>query len=464
LTLLLCALALLAPQEAAANRKSLSEAERTGLPALQIYQVREGKMVQRLIRPDRAASEGRLEIEGYVSLIVAVGRPDLSIRVDGAPMKPVRSDASGQVSLGYYGTIDPKQVLARGMPPSKGRTSETPAVGSESPSVYTFFPAVPADTISRKQDFAIEIASRKGLLARLRIRHQATPEPRNVLSGGSCRFGFVGTAPAPGTPAGISGKRLRAVSEGVDFIETAFETDLVESVRVIGYDEIHNAVTFPDRTDIWFYRRALAEEPVDELKVIAAHEALHILVDALDLTESSALRHLFADLKGFSDFSAERFHVLARGVTPAAARLDKGEDGFFFDFISERNFLEEMKGGHPEENLDEFCTSFLHTLLYPQRLAALLGPGRQDASGSRAYSSSERRRALDYYHHMLESLIQWTADQAGGSEAGYAEAAQRLFRDRLALVEAAGAAAGHVRTAMHEDRRLRQKRMHQPVE
>jgi hypothetical protein len=31
-----------------------------------------------------------------------------------------------------------------------------------------------------------------------------------------------------------------------------------------------------------------------------------------------------------------------------------------------------MNGGHSRDNLDEFCASFLHTLMYIDRLAPLL--------------------------------------------------------------------------------------------
>ena len=54
---------------------------------------------------------------------------------------------------------------------------------------------------------------------------------------------------------------------------------------------------------------------------------------------------------------------------PSNERKERNYVLHFFSFINERNFLQGMKGGHSHQNPDEFCTSFLHSLMFVEGLS-----------------------------------------------------------------------------------------------
>jgi hypothetical protein len=96
----------------------------------------------------------------------------------------------------------------------------------------------------------------------------------------------------------------------------------VKAIRIIDYDFAHNAYTCNNENTIWLYSKLLWQEPVGELRVIAAHETMHILSDQLGLSASSRMRELFAELMGFGLFSLERFYVVSSGANPPAKTTD----------------------------------------------------------------------------------------------------------------------------------------------
>jgi hypothetical protein len=101
---------------------------------------------------------------------------------------------------------------------------------------------------------------------------------------------------------------------------------------------------------------------------MAEHETLHIFIDRQGYARQIALRGLFSDLHGFQPLSLERFSIVSLGKLPPGVILSTGKTSPLFAFINERNFIPGMSGGHAGDNLDEFCASFLHALLYIDQL------------------------------------------------------------------------------------------------
>ncbi len=413
------------------------------LLALKIYRVENGKMGTRVFDGDSLKQSGSLSISGYVSGIVAVGKPGLDIRVDGKSMSPVRQEANGEFSLGYYGTINPAQLVKSNpignsdlLVTESAVLTQNSRSRSDCPEVYSFFPSVPGDTVCSKSNFRVEISTGDAAY-RLGISHSGGIDTQACASEGVCGFRYIGLQKTDLDHAlADSDDRLQAISDGVAAVESAFHTDLVKTVHVIAYDDIRNAVTCLNQNDIWFYINTFKDEPVNELAVIAEHEALHILVDKLNLTANSDVRKMFADLKGFNDFSIERFQIVSRGHTPSKVRLDKGEDGFFFEFISERNFLNGMKGGHPQENLDEFCASFLHTLMYPDRFEAnLTHPLPASGGASMIPDIQERENIISRYIGLLKIVRSLLVTDTAISGTDFQTVSDRFFLQHLNMLE-----------------------------
>ena len=187
-------------------------------------------------------------------------------------------------------------------------------------------------------------------------------------------------------------ERFSAIAKGIGAVESSFSSSLVDLVTIIDAGDRHDAVTSCDRRRIWFYNSAFAREPMEELTAIAEHESLHILVEQLRLADRLEIRELFADMKGYDDLSHERLELVTFGRTPARAGENRDEHALFFAFISEKNFLKGMKGGHPHTDPDEFCTSFLHSLMYIERFRdALSQLLKSPDSQHRSLSVEEKR-------------------------------------------------------------------------
>ena len=380
------------------------------LLGLQIYQVRDGKMEQQWFDADYLKDRRSLSFSGYVSGIVAVGRSGLSVQVNGRPMSEMRPDKNGQVSLGYYGVLEPDRRIQTPLADNEqadtaGSGTRTPAYpsGDSAAKVYGLFPPVPADTISEGARITLNVSSGPSASEKLHIFHSGSVAPDVPGFEGICDFRLTGIGKQAIRHARPDAEaRFRAICNGIAAVESAFHTDLVRTVHVLAYDDFGNAVTFPNHRDVWFYVNTFMQESVAELAVIARHEALHILVDRLELTANRDLRELFADLKGYGALSAERFQLVSRGRMVSGADRNSKKESAFFEFIKESNFFPGMKGGHPEDNLDEFSVSLLHTLMYPDLLEIHLN--HMSDSWNEIGPDTARQEIIQTYTRVLKIL------------------------------------------------------------
>jgi len=78
----------------------------------------------------------------------------------------------------------------------------------------------------------------------------------------------------------------------------------------------------------------------------------------------------------------------------------------YIDFINEKNFLAGSKGGHSQDNLDEFCTSMLHSLMFPELIRTNLhSPLEIDNTRPSLYlSNEEKMEILVFYRKMIKSF------------------------------------------------------------
>lgn len=205
--------------------------------------------------------------------------------------------------------------------------------------------------------------------------------------------------------------RLAAIAEGVSRVESAFGTDLVSRVNILDVEGIHNAVTSRRDGEISFYIDAFIQEPIDELRVIAEHESLHRLVWKLDLSGTTELRKIFSELKGYDLFSNERFMLLTTGAVSEGS-AQGGAESLLFDFIDERNFIPGMKGGHSSENIEEFCTSFMHSLMYIENLKDnLLKPILFHNKHSQWLSDAEKALIVEAYGKTMNIIFHSQSSQ-----------------------------------------------------
>jgi hypothetical protein len=292
---------------------------------------------------------------------------------------------------------------------------------------YSFFPTILADSVSERNDFSITIASKDQAL-NLFIR-QSGHKTICTLGGdreyndGAIAFRYLGSRPSylsevcPDFQA-----RIEAIRQGIELVNTSFDVELIKAVNIIDYEPMYDALTCDEKNEMWLYIETFLSEPVAELKTIGSHEALHKYVNLQGFTHDSGVRKLFADLKGYR-----------QGIGSTTDRRRSSANRLFFSFIDEKNFLRGMSGGHSEDDLDEFCTSLLHSLLYSDRLQQNLDqPLKIGEASDRSYllTDAERSRMAQLYVTAIQALIR--ADRRSTTSV----TAQSFLEERLRQAQA----------------------------
>jgi hypothetical protein len=374
-----------------------------------LHVVKDGKIKKLAFEPQELADMPSITIDGYVNGIVLLSKNLLSVSVNGKPMSPIRMNADGYYKLKYYGNISRQDFWSTFLPAEKKSESSEKIQGC-----YSIFPKVPGDALSHAPKFQITL-NQKHTSHHLTIHQDAVAklDLRAVLPVGSDapEFYYLGSnfKQFDYTSKAFR-KRVDALLAGIKNIERITDGKLVKTVHIIDYELAHNAYTCNNENTIWLYSKLLWQEPVQELRVIAEHETMHILSDQLGLSVNSRMRELFAELMGFGLFSLERFYVVSSGANPPLKPMKPiSNSSKLFDFVNEVNFIRGMNGGHSQDNLDEFCASFLHTLMYIDRLAPLLSMPIKSRSGSLIQlSTAEQANLFNEYNRVLETIVSET--------------------------------------------------------
>jgi len=265
---------------------------------------------------------------------------------------------------------------------------------------YTFFPKIRGDALCAGDGFDIQIqteAARRDLTVRHQGARLLSPDrqPADSLDAPPV-FRLLGQSPERFRARGRDfAERLAAVTDGIGYVQKRFGARLVEHVDILAVGAGDNALTLRGRRQIWFYAETFWGESIPELRVMAEHEALHLAVDEVGLTGRTAIRAFFAELSGYDLLSLERFTLVASGRLTARANRPTSAASPLLAFIDERNYFPGMTGGHAADNLDEFCTSLLHTLLYADHLETNLQ--RRVSARERTRISQDLARTLDLF-------------------------------------------------------------------
>jgi len=181
---------------------------------------------------------------------------------------------------------------------------------------------------------------------------------------------------------------LANINKAVKNVEVTFQINLIDEVHFIdhGMDNAQATVRY-----IVLYTGAL-NNPDKTVVESTEHEVLHLLVFWMDLTQDKGLRNWFADLNGYT--GTDRARIVNHGFIPFADFEDDYQNKVFFDFINESSFIG-RGGGHSNGNVFEFYTSFVHSLMYVDRLEANLSK----------LTPEQRTIVIDLYHTTLKKII-----------------------------------------------------------
>ncbi len=403
-----CVLAILFPFVSTAQtipfRRPHIQARQTGLlldtvSAIHVFHVLDGESLRTVIPKDRLHTDS-VTVDGYISGLVVFCENEITVQAEGRRFSRLTKNPDGGFSAKYFGRLEPGAVPPRVsdhtyFEPSKAGLSEEPD-DEILQAGYSLFPKVTGDALSPRQILRLALETedeRREIAIHQRGFEKSALKMKNPDA--RPRAVYIGTRLArlrseiPDFEA-----RWAAIQKGISGVEQRLGRPLISDVVLLDYAAIHNAISCENSDDIWFYIETFREEPVPELETIAAHEAIHKYVDQRRLTRSDALRKWFSDLKGHDLFSMERFLLLTQGMLPADAEASDDENRLFFAFIDERNFLEDRKGGHSRDNLDEFCTSFIHSALHIHRLEGNLNRRILPQDDTRHQWTGSEKKAL----------------------------------------------------------------------
>jgi hypothetical protein len=392
-------------------------------PTVFFYHVRNGQITKTVFSLSDLFESPTVELEGYVAGMLVLCEDEMDILVGGVPVRKVVAEADDPGrTADYFGRLDPKGFWNADIANAGAlyglKSSECQKTTVEK---YALFTGTALDTVNPGNQFKV-VFLRGDSSFELAVHHSGYQVLPSLDSSAGQKtagtvFRYLGNRAAAIVTSADFGMRVAAIDEGIALVERTFGSKLVHSVNLIDCESVENAITRNGRNDIWFFIDTFRNESVAELKAIATHEALHLLVDRYRFTQAHRVRELYAELKGYDEFSSEWFLLFTRGAVVQEANLS-ARDHRLFAFVNEKNFLG-RKGGHSQDNLDEFCTSFLHSLLFISRIDRNLNlpliPHTYPGDGR--LSGYERSEILEYYHRSIRIFQNVVSRQEAGGPA-----------------------------------------------
>lgn len=205
-------------------------------------------------------------------------------------------------------------------------------------------------------------------------------------------------------------EKKRKIAEGIYNVERIVNMDLFSRCNVIDYNVV-NAFAEGRKRTITFLRSYLMDpETAEHIGSTAEHETLHILTNGIIAYKGKLISTLYADLKDYH--GKEREGIIQDGTTPLEEWVDEARhypDKVFMYFINEKNYFfgGKTEGGHAQENIWEFSTSFFHTLMYieklPENLKNEIFVDEQNVPDNKvALTETDKRTILDDYIKTIE--------------------------------------------------------------
>lgn len=369
-----------------------------------LYVIRQGRTHREAIYPEMLSKMKHLTVDGYVHGIVLLSTEPLKVKAASEPLQNMPTTAAGYYSPKYYDAFSQSEVCS-----TRLKTSEEKKSGAKILGRYSRFAMVPGGALTPEREFRLAISKKEieySLTIRQQPRVKLALDELELCTSGRTEIYYLGSPTDQCTAESTEfKKRINAFLAGIAAVEQTVGRPIVEQLHIIDFQEIRNAFTYKGKKEIYLYTSIFWNEPVEELRVIAEHEVMHILSEQLGLPESSPMRALFADLLELKIFSQERFQLMATGHLPTCTESESDSNPIF-NFINEVNFIRGMQGGHSKDNIDEFCASFLHTMVYIDRLEGLLRQPVVTSDGSTtALTSGARFQLLKDYRKVLQTLL-----------------------------------------------------------
>jgi len=211
-------------------------------------------------------------------------------------------------------------------------------------------------------------------------------------------------------------KKIRVIYDAIINVGRLFGDDSISKVVIKGVN--HKYASVVNGELIFFSLGCFKLLNAQTIKGVTEHELIHTITTRNGFNNSVRLRNIFADIKEYDE--GERYDVIKKGGYPFYKYYD-GETAFF-EFINESNFLAAGDGGHSYKNIFEFNTSFIHSLVYIERMEENLNNGEYsfkkdevdkkdghlNASDhiKRKLTHAEKIRILTHYITIITAMIE----------------------------------------------------------
>lgn len=361
------------------------------IDALQICEIVDGRKRETVISDEKLTGSSSVELKGHIAGITLI-----------CPTADVRLELSDDRFV-----TEQRVVIVRNSPAGgSGEKGSLPGISSGGAHRLTIAPKIIGDCISSREVLTLALVSRDNRVtvdlrqSTYKRVYEAPPIP--TAGGHGLVFSYLG-GDAEAFHKKSAVERFSALTEGIRRVERLFGAPLVDGVNIIDLKGQNNALSIKGHEEIWVYGDTFWGYRPAELRSMATHETMHIFVDRGGYAADPAIRELYADLMGIAPGSVARHTLMATGQPPRGYCAPDRPRNLFWGFINEKHFIDGMSGGHADDNVDEFCTSFLHSLLFVDGLAENLSKPihLSGEAGPRVMSRQEREELLSRYIQAL---------------------------------------------------------------
>lgn len=315
---------------------------------------------------DQLLDDSPIEIDGFINQITVDSNEELSIQINGRPLKEVDSKVTGVSKYtGWH------------------QNDYTPLVDTENIQV-----AIDAPELDRpiklkiKQDLFQKIETVTLPYSQNEQIKQAI-DTTHVTLLGSNKKELLDKIPD-------LQNRLEAIAEGAQAVEGVFNTNIVDTLGVIESDKMNAFVTHHEKnkdsngeklkkSTLFYFRGLLKNLSEKELNLTARHEALHHFTD----------RSGYTFLKEFK-------------------KLEKSTDEKIFQFVKEASFFNASHSlGHPDDGTHELVTSFVNSLINIEKIQENFQ--ETDPIGwageTKRYPKETQKKVINWYQEATRILL-----------------------------------------------------------
>ncbi|MEK7523836.1 MAG: hypothetical protein AAB588_02275 [Patescibacteria group bacterium] len=388
------------------SSNSMEIAEGLNLVYLQV--IHNGVTKPIILSTDQLKRNPSLKINGYVANIFIFGTREMEVSINGISANTALFERGGFMLSGPH-DVTFEDLATPEHPESELRelflAGQNPKPGKPVPGRYFF-----ANSALSTDYHGLGILN--GIpKASLQLRvdgksyeipiEQKVDEPFETMDG--YEFCYLGNSQEQFAQIDNLHEKLKAITESAKEIEELFGGKLIHKIHLVDFHR-DAAETSSAKPVIIFFADTIRNRSPEYLRMVTRHEFLHKYTQERGYTKDEKIRAKYADIQGLE---GEKKDVVIRAGWLPRSPFDGivTQNKEFLSFINESNYFDLPDAGHSEDDIQEFVASFLHTLLYVDRLEKNLNEPVVVRHKAIELSQAQKLKILDIYIETLEVII-----------------------------------------------------------